>query len=401
MPPELSHRQAAIGMAATMAATARARALRAEGHDVIALTLGEPDFPSPPHAVEAAHQAALRGETRYPPVGGTPALIAAVLHKFRRDSGLSGDARNVIVGHGARQVIYDAMVAMLDEGNEVIVPAPYWNAYPLIARMAGAVPVFCGCAMADGFVPRPDAIARLITERTRLLVLNSPNNPTGAVYPAAHLEAIAAVLRPHPQLWVLADDMYEQLIHDGTPAATLAAVAPDLGPRILTVSGVSKTYAMTGWRVGYAHGPAGLIEAMGKVQGQSTGGVSPVAQAAALAALEGPQERVGEMRAAFARRSRRAAAALNAVPGLACHQPEGAFYLYPSVAGWLGRRSAGGHTLVADTDVASALLEYTHVGTVAGSAFGLSPHLRLSTAADDGSLDEACRRIASFAQGLV
>jgi aspartate aminotransferase len=289
---------------------------------------------------------------------------------------------------------------MLDEGCEVIVPAPYWNAYPLIARMAGAVPVFCACAMQDGFRPRPEAIEALVTPRTRVLVLNSPNNPTGAVYPASHLAGIAAVMRKYPHVWILSDDMYEHLIHDGTPAATIAAVAPDLADRVLTISGLSKTYAMTGWRVGYGHGPAGLIAAMAKVQGQSTGGVSPIAQAAAVAALQGPQERVAAMRDAFARRSRRAAAALNAVPGLACHQPEGAFYLYPSVSGCLGRRSAAGRVLATDSDMAAALLEEAHVGTVAGSAFGLSPHLRLSTAADDRLLDEACRRIGGFCSRL-
>jgi aspartate aminotransferase len=392
MPP-LSQRQGGIAMAATMAAAARARALRAAGHDVISLTLGEPDFPTPPHAIEAAHQAALRGDTRYPPVSGTQALIEAVRDKFRRDSGLEGGAQNIIVGHGARQIIYDAMTAMLDEACEVIVPVPYWNAYPLIARMAGAVPVFCPCAMQDGFLPQPDAIDALITARTRILVLNSPNNPTGAVYPAALLADIAAVMRKHPHVWILSDDMYEHLIHDGSPAATMAAAAPDLADRVLTISGISKTYAMTGWRVGFAHGPAALIAAMAKVQGQTTGGVSPLAQAAAVAALTGPQARIAEMRATYARRSALAAAALDAVPGMTCHRPAGAFYLYPNIAGCLGGRFA------TDTDFASALLEEAHVGTVAGSAFGLSPHIRISTAAADEDLREACRRIARFCQG--
>jgi len=381
-------------MAATMEAAARARALRAAGHDVISLTLGEPDFATPPHAIAAAHQAALRGDTRYPPVSGTPALIEAVLTKFRRDSGLDGDARNIIVGNGARQIIYDALTAMLDEGSEIIVPAPYWNAYPLIARMAGAVPVFFDCAMQDGFVPRPDAIEAAITPRTRALVLNSPNNPTGAVYSAAHLADIAAVMRRHPHVWILSDDMYEHLIHDGSKAATIAAVAPDLAERVLTISGVSKTYAMTGWRVGFAHGPAALIAAMAKIQGQTTGGVSPLAQAAALAALTGPQESVAAMCATYARRSARTAAALNAIPGIACHRPDGAFYLYPNVAGCLGSRFA------TDTELAAALLEEAYVGTVAGTAFGLSPHLRLSTAASDEALAEACQRIASFCRAL-
>jgi aspartate aminotransferase len=389
MPP-LSARQAGIAMAPTMAAAARARALRAAGHDVISLTLGEPDFATPPHAIEAAHQAALRGDTRYPPVSGTPLLIAAVVAKFRDANGLDGDARNVIVGNGARQIIYDALTAMLDDGCEIIVPAPYWNAYPLIARMAGAIPVFCPCAMQDGFRPRPEAIDALITPRTRVLVLNSPNNPTGAVYPASHLADIAAIMRKHPHVWILSDDMYEHLIHDGTKAATMAQVAPDIADRVLTIGGISKTYAMTGWRVGFAHGPAALIAAMAKIQGQTTGGVSPLAQAAAHAALTGPQARVAEMRATYARRSARAAEALDAVPGIVCHRPAGAFYLYPNIAGCLGGRFA------TDSEFASALLEEAHVGTVAGSAFGLSPHIRISTAASDDELDEACRRILEF-----
>ncbi len=381
-------------MAATMEAAARARALRAAGHDVISLTLGEPDFPTPPHVIEAAHQAALRGDTRYPPVSGTPALIEAVREKFRRDSGLDGGPQNILVGNGARQIIYDALTAMLDEGSEIIVPAPYWNAYPLIARMAGAVPVFFDCAMQDGFVPRPDAIEAAMTPRTRALVLNSPNNPTGAVYSAAQLADIAAVMRRHPHVWILSDDMYEHLIHDGSAPATMAAVAPDLADRVLTISGVSKTYAMTGWRVGFAHGPAPLIAAMAKIQGQTTGGVSPLAQAAALAALTGPQDSVAGMCAAYARRAERTADALNAIPGMACHRPAGAFYVYPNIAGCLGSRFA------TDTEFAAALLEEAHVGTVAGTAFGLSPHLRLSTAASDDALAEACRRIASFCQAL-
>ncbi len=399
MTAPLSSRQAAIPMAATLEAAARVRALRAAGHDVISLTLGEPEFPAPAHAIEAARQAA-SGEVRYPPVRGTPALIAAVLQKFKCDSGLSGTAANIIVGNGARQVIYDALTAILEAGDEIIVPAPYWNAYPLIARMAGAVPVFCPCHMQDAFVPLPDAIAALITPRTRLLVLNSPNNPTGAVYDASHLAGIAGVLRQHPKIWIMSDDMYAHLIHDGSPAATMAAVAPDLAERVLTISGVSKTYAMTGWRVGFAHGPERLISAMAKVQGQTTGGVSPVAQAAALAALTGPQDRIATMRETYARRSARAAAALGAVPGITCHRPAGAFYLYADVAACLGRTTPGGRALSSDTDVASALLEEAHVGTVAGTAFGLSPYLRLSTAAADDSLDEACHRIGRFCQAL-
>jgi len=398
--PALSERQSAIPEAATMAAAARARALAAQGRDIISLTLGEPDFASPPHAIEAAHQAALRGETKYPPVAGTPALKQAIRRKFLRDSGLDFPVENILVGHGARQIIYDALTATLDAGDEVIIPTPTWNAYPLITRMAGATPIFLDCRQQDGFLPDPDAIGRAITPRTRWLVLNYPNNPTGAVCPASHLRAIAAVLRHAPQLWVMADDMYEHLIHDGSANATLASVAPDLGPQVLTLSGVSKTYAMTGWRVGFAGGPAGLIAAMAKIQGQSTGGVSPISQAAAAAALDGPQDHVGVMQATYAARSARAAARLDAVPGITCHRPQGAFYLYPSVAGLIGRTTHAGSTLDSDAAVCTALLEEAGVATVHGGAFGKSPYIRVSTAASDAALDAGCTRIASFVDSL-
>ncbi len=398
--PALSARQQAIPVAATLAAAARVRGLRAEGRDIISLTLGEPDFPSPPEAVEAAHQAALRGDTKYPAVGGNPALKQAIAEKFRRDSGLAFAPAGILVGNGARQIIYDALTATLDPGDEVIVPAPYWNAYPLVTRMAGAVPIFIDCDEADGFLPDPGRIAHAITPRTKWVVLNYPNNPTGAVCPPAHLLALAAALRPHKHVWILSDDMYEHLIHDGSPHATMAAIAPDLADRVLTISGVSKTYAMTGWRVGFAGGPPALIEAMAKIQGQTTGGVSPIAQAAALAALQGPQDRVAEMRATFAARSARLAQCLRAVPGITCHAPQGAFYLYPSIAGLIGRTTPGGVQIANDADFCSSLLEEAGVATVHGAAFGASPHIRLSTAASDAELAEAGKRIATFCAGI-
>ncbi len=400
MLPSLAAHLAGIPLAATMASAARARELRAQGVDVISLSLGEPDFATPAHVVEAAHAAALRGETKYPPVDGTPALLAAVQRKFRRDSGLDYALTDIIVGHGARQVIYDALVATLDPGSEIIVPAPYWNAYPIIARMAGASPVFVPCRADDGFLPDPAALAAAVTPRTRWLVLNFPNNPSGAVCPAAHMAAIAEAMRPQLHVWIMADDMYEHLIHDGSAHATMAAVAPDLAKRTLTISGVSKTYAMTGWRIGFAGGPSRLIRAMSRVQGQSTGGVSPVAQAAAAAALDGPQDLVAEMRRVYGARSRRVAAALNAIPGLSCASPAGAFYVFPSVAGLMGRRSPGGRRIETDADFATALVEEGHVATVHGEAFGAPGHVRLSTAAADAALDEACRRIALFCAAL-
>jgi aspartate aminotransferase len=398
--PELSGRQASIPLAATMAASARARALRAQGRDIISLALGEPEFATPPHAIEAAHAAALRGDTKYPAVGGTPALKAAIRRKFLHDSGLDFGPNQILVGNGARQVIFDALIATLEDGDEVIVPAPYWNAYPLIARMAGAAPVFIECAENDEFLPAPEAIRAAITPRSKWLVLNFPNNPTGTVCPPEHLHAIADIVREAPQLWVMADDMYEHLIHDGSRHVTLAAIAPDLRDRVLTISGVSKTYAMTGWRVGYAGGPQRLIDGMAKVQGQSTGGVSPIAQAAALAALEGPQDAVSAMRTAYAKRTERAAAMLAAIPGVTCHRPRGAFYLYPGIAGLLGRTTQSGSRLVSDLAFCDALLEEAGVAVVHGAAFGKSPYFRVSTAASDDALEAACARIAAFCESL-
>lgn len=383
-----------------MAAAARARALRAQGRDIISLTLGEPEFPTPSHAIEAAHLAALRGDTKYPAVGGTASLKAAIQAKFLRDSGLEFSPDNILVAHGARQIIFDALIATLEEGDEVIVPAPYWNAYPLIARMAGARPVFVECDEGSNFLPTIAAIRAAITPRTKWIVLNFPNNPTGAVCPAGHLHAIAEVARGAPQAWVMSDDMYEHLIHDGSTNATLAAVAPDLRERILTISGVSKTYAMTGWRVGFAGGPRVLIDAMAKVQGQATGGVSPIAQAAAQAALEGPQGSLPKMRAAYAARSERAATALGKISGMTCHRPQGAFYLYPAIHGLLGTITPSGRVIDTDMTFCNALLEEAGVAVVHGSAFGKSPYMRVSTAASDHAIDEACQRISTFCASL-
>jgi len=383
-------------MAQTMEAAARARALRAQGRDIISLTLGEPDFPTPVHAIEAAHRAALDGETKYPPVGGTPALKQAIQAKFRRDSSLDYPIGQILVGHGARQIIYDALTAMLEEGDEIVIPAPYWNAYPLIARMAGAVPVFVPGHAESGFLPEPDAVGRAISARTRCVILNFPNNPTGAVSTPDHLRALAHVLRRHPHVWIMSDDMYEHLIHDGSANPTMAAIAPDLTGRILTISGVSKTYAMTGWRVGFAAGPAVLIDAMAKIQGQSTGGVSPITQAAATAALDGPMDQVHRMRAIYASRSARMVNAVRAMPGIMCHQPRGAFYLYPSIAGLIGGTTGAGRRIDCDTDFCDALLEEAGLAVVPGAAFGLSPSMRLSTAASDEDLTAAATRLKVF-----
>lgn len=384
-----------------MAMAARARAMRAEGIPVLALTLGEPDFASPPHAVAAAHQAALRGETKYPPVDGTRALREAVQRKLRRDSGLDYPIEQIVIGNGGRQVIFDALLATVEPGDEVIVPAPYWNAYPLITALAGGTPVFLPCPPEQGFRPAAAALDALVTRRTKWLVLNFPNNPTGAACSAADLAALAAVMLRHPQVWIMSDDMYEQLIYDAPAHATIAAVEPRLADRTLIVGGVSKTYAMTGWRVGFGAGPQRLVRAMANIQGQATGGVCGIAQAAATAALDGPQDGVATMRGIYRGRRDRIAAALDAIPGMRCHRPEGAFYLYPEIGGLLGRTTPAGRKITSDEDFCAALLDEAHVAVVHGGAFGLSPHFRLSYAAADTVLDEACARIARFCQALA
>jgi aspartate aminotransferase len=398
--PGLARRLDRVPVAATIQMTVRARALRAEGHDVIALTIGEPDFPSPPEAIAAAHEAALRGETKYPPHDGTPTLKAAIRRKFRRDNDLDFAPDEIAVTNGGKQAIFNAFMATLNDGDEVVIPAPYWGAYPLMARFAGAEPVIVNCPQNNGFKPQPEALAAGITPRTKWLVLNFPNNPTGAAASADDIAAIAAVMRRHPHVWIMSDDMYEHLTYDGFAFATIAQVAPDLRPRVLTINGVSKTYAMTGWRIGYAGGPANLIRAMVNVQGQATSGVSSVGQAAAVAALDGAQDQVALRREAYRARRDLLVDGLNACAGIVCPRPQGAFYVFPSVAGCLGRVSAGGRRIATDEDFAAALLEEAHVATVAGPGFGMSPYLRLSYATGEDVLAEACRRIERFCAQL-
>lgn len=396
--PSLAARLASVEAPATIAMAVRARALRGQGHDVISLALGEPDFDTPPHAVEAAHAAALAGQTRYPPVDGTPALKAAIRAKFARENALDYADNEIIVGNGAKQILFNALMATLDPGDEVVIPAPYWASYPLMVALLGGRPVFAPCLEADGFRLRPEALEAVITPRTRWVMLNFPNNPTGAVCDGADLAALAAVLERHPDLWILSDEIYEQLVFTGRPHVSLAAAAPALRDRILTVSGVSKTYAMTGWRIGFAGGPHTLIRAMSTIQSNATSGASPITQAAATAALTGDQRIVAGMRDTYRRRRDLVVQALRAIPALSCAMPEGAFYAYPGVAGLLGRTSPGGRMLGSDDDVALALLEEQHVATVSGSAFGLSPFLRLSIAAGDEALAEACARIGRFCE---
>ena len=398
--PALADRLSRVPVAATVAMTIKARAMRAQGIKVIALTIGEPDFDSPRHAIEAGYQAALRGDTKYPPQDGQPALKQAIQRKFLRDSGLDFALDEIMVANGGKGMIFNALMATINPGDEVIIPAPYWGAYPLMTRVVGGEPVTVNCPQNNGFKLRPDDLDAAITTRTKWLVLNFPNNPTGAAASADDLRALGEVLLRHPHVWILSDDMYEHLVFGGVKHATMAAAEPRLRDRVLTLSGVSKTYAMTGWRIGFAAGPKPLIKAMVNMQGQIAAGVSTVGQAAAAAALDGPQDDVPRMADAYRRRRDLVVAALNRAPGILCHRPDGAFYVFPNVAGCLAKTTPGGRRLDTDEDFALALLEERHVAVVHGRAFGMSPYVRISYATGDVDLAEACERIVAFCGAL-
>lgn len=398
--PGFAQRLGRVELAASVRMTIKARELRAAGKPVVTLTTGEPNFDSPRHAVEAAHQAALKGDTKYPPQDGTRALKEAIQRKFKRDSSLDYELDEIAVSNGGKQALFNAIMATVDEGDEVVIPVPSWIAYAQMTQLCGGRPVLVNCPQNNGFKPRPEDIDAAITPKTKWLILNNPNNPTGACCSAEEIAAIAAVMRKHPHVWLLSDDMYEHLVFGGFRHATLAAVAPDLKDRTLTVSGVSKTYAMTGWRVGFAGGPKALIKAMTVMQGQATAGISTVGQAAAAAALDGPQDGVDEQIRAYQRRRDLAVDMLNAAPGISCHKPEGAFYVFPNVAGCLGKTTTGGRRLETDEDVCLALLEEQYVATVHGAAYHMSPYLRISTATADDELQEGLKRIQVFCEGL-
>jgi len=400
MAPGFSQRLGRVELAASVRMTIKARELRAAGKPVVTLTTGEPNFDSPPHAIEAAHQAALRGDTKYPPQDGTRALKEAIQRKFNRDSGLDYALDEIAVSNGGKQALFNAIMATVDDGDEVVIPVPSWIAYAQMTQLCGGKPVLVNCPQNNGFKPRAEDIDAAITPKTKWLVLNNPNNPTGACCSAEEIASIAAVMRKHPHVWILSDDMYEHLVFDGFQHATLAAVAPDLKDRTLTVSGVSKTYAMTGWRVGFAGGPKALIKAMTVMQGQATAGISTVGQAAAAAALDGPQDGVQVQIEAYQRRRDLAVKMLNEAKGISCHKPEGAFYVFPNVAGCLGKTTTGGRLLRTDEDVCLALLEEHYVATVHGAAYHMSPYLRISTATADEELLEGLKRIQVFCEGL-
>jgi aspartate aminotransferase len=399
--PALAERLKDVSVSPIVAMSSRARVLKAEGHDVISLAVGEPDFPTPPHAVEAAHQAALRGDTKYPAQDGGVPLKKAIQAKFRRENNLDYALDEICVCNGGKQVLMNALLATISPGDEVLIPVPYWASYGEMVKLAGGTPTFVNCPQNNGFKLRPEDLEAAITPRTKMLMLNFPNNPTGAACSREEMQAIADVMLRHPDIWVLTDDMYEHLVFDGFGFCTIAEVEPRLKDRVLTCNGVSKTYAMTGWRLGYAGGPKALIKAMVNMQGQVTSGVSTISQAAALAALEGPQDLVRERAEVYRARRDLVVELLNQAPGVTCAKPEGAFYVYPNIAGCLGKTSAGGRRIETDADFALALLEEKLVAAVHGGAYGMSPYLRISYATDTESLREACARIRDFCGGLA
>jgi aspartate aminotransferase len=369
----LGKRMSAVEPSATIEITRRANQLRRKGKDIIGLSQGEPDFATPAHICAAAKAAIDAGQTRYKDVDGTPELKRAIADKFDRENGLTYDTNQISVGTGGKQVLYNALFATLDAGDEVIIPAPYWVNYPDMVRLAGGVPVTVACGEEDGFLLTAMALRKAITPRTRWLILNSPSNPTGAGYSVEALRALADVLLEFPQVMVLSDDMYEHIRYDGWKFATIAAVEPRLMDRTLTVNGVSKAYSMTGWRIGYAGGPQTLIRAMATIQSQSTTNPSSVSQAAALAALNGPMDFLAERNAVFQSRREMCLSAFNSIDGLSCRKPDGAFYLFPSCAGMIGRRRPDGGVIATDGDFATWLIEEAGVAVVPGSAFGLAP----------------------------
>ena len=386
---------------ATIAVTDKARQLRAAGRDVIGLGAGEPDFDTPDNIKQAAIDAIGRGETKYTAVTGIDELKQAICAKLKRDNGLDYETAQVFVAPGGKPVIYDAMMATLNPGDEVIIPAPYWVSYPDIVNLAGGTPVAIETRAEDGFKLQPEALEAAITDKTKWFIFNSPSNPSGAAYSADELKKLTDILVKYPHVWVLTDDMYEHLVYDNFVFATPAQVEPQLYERTLTMNGVSKAYCMTGWRIGYCAGPLGLIKAMTKIQSQSTSNPTSISQWAAVEALNGPQDFIAENNAAFKRRRDLVVAMLNEADGISCITPEGAFYVYPSCAGCIGKSTPDGTLIDSDEAFATALLEAEGVAVVHGAAFGLSPFFRISYATSDENLTEACTRIQRFCASLV
>ena len=389
-----------VAPSATMAVTQKAREMKRSGVDVIGLGAGEPDFDTPDHIKDAAIKAIREGETNYTNVDGIPELKTAITEKFKRDNGLIYSASQINVSPGGKPVLFNALMATLNAGDEVIIPSPCWVSYPEMVKLCDGTPIVVPCDMASGFKLTPTQLEAVITPQTRWLMLNSPSNPTGAAYSAADLQGLAEVLLRHPQVLILTDDIYEHLVYDGFEFTTLAQVEPSLYDRTLTMNGLSKAYAMTGWRIGYAGGPEWLIKAMAKVMGQSTSNPCSISQWAGVAALNGSHDFIAEWNAAYRARRNFVVEALNSANGLACAMPNGAFYAYPDCGGLFGKRSSGGHLLQTDIDVAAALLEEAKVAVVPGTAFHASPHIRISYATSLEQLQEACARIQAFCAGV-
>ncbi|CAB3708202.1 Aspartate/prephenate aminotransferase [Achromobacter deleyi] len=379
----------------------RARELRAAGRDIVGLTAGEPDFDTPDNVAQAVIRAMSQSKTKYTDIGGTPELKAAIAEKFKRDNDLAYSANEIIVGNGGKQIIFNALLSTVEEGDEVLIPTPYWVSYPDIVLLAGGTPVFVPGPPEKGFKLQPEDLERAITPRTRWLILNGPNNPSGAAYSREELQALADVLLRHPQVWVMTDDIYEHILYDGRSFHTLAQVEPALQARTLTINGVSKAYAMTGWRIGYGGAPAELVRAMTKLQSQSTSNPSSISQAAAQEALSGPQGFIAERTAIFQTRRDAIVAQINQMPGLSCHVPEGAFYAFPSCAGVLGRKTPAGKILQTDEDFVMYLLDEENLAVLQGAAYGVSPFFRLSYATSMDVIDEGCRRLKRACEKLA
>ncbi len=397
----LSDTLARVKPSATIAVTTKAAELKAAGRDVIGLGAGEPDFDTPAHIREAAKRAIDEGRTRYTAVDGIPELKKAICAKFERENGLKYTPAQVTVGTGGKQILYNALMATCNPGDEVIIPAPYWVSYPDMVLLAGGTPVPVVATLETNFKITAEQLEAAISPKTKWFIFNSPSNPTGAGYTRAELKALTDVLMRHPQVWIMSDDMYEHLVFDDFEFVTPAQVEPGLYDRTLTCNGVSKAYAMTGWRIGYAAGPVALIKAMGTIQSQSTSNPSSVSQYAALEALNGSQDFLPAFRKAFQARRDLVVSMLNQAKGITCPRPEGAFYVYPDISGCIGKTSAGGTAITDDEAFATALLEETGVAVVFGAAFGLSPNFRVSYATSETVLEEACKRIQSFCAGLT
>ena len=397
----IADRLSVIKPSQTIAVSIKAAELRAAGRDVISLGTGEPDFDTPEHIKEAAREAIADGKTKYTAVDGVPELKEAIAAKFKRENNISCSETEISVGTGGKQVLYNALMVTLNPGDEVIIPAPYWVSYPDMVRLAGGKPVYVLCPASTNFKLTADQLEATITPKTKWLILNSPSNPSGAGYSADDLNALADVLRRHKQVHLLTDDVYEHLVYKGFVFSTMAQIAPDLQNRILTLNGVSKAYCMTGWRIGYATGPQELIEAMAKLQSQSTTSPNSIAQFAAIAALNGPIDFMAENLMVFDGRRQLVVDALNGIDGISCAEPNGAFYLFPSIEGLFGRMRPDGEVIQNDGDFVTWLLEDSGVAAVQGAAFGLGSHFRISFATSTAALEDACGRIRESVEKLT